>query len=468
MLLFILSYIYIYDLTVKDRSWGVHSYKNFLLENTNKFPRIIFDSGSNIHHSINSKMVEQEFNRVTINLGDNGGYPLKYKLLRLAKYSRPNDIVILPLEYPHYSYHDIPKTFYDNIFGSLSFYYLALDLIDKIDFIAQTPFSTLVYSLFEEKRYIDNSYYFLNLFNDGERGDLNFINKTPADLGTRSVSCEMYILAIPIEYNFALSDTFKKNISLIKLIEKEKKIKFIFTYPTVVGDDCYNGKYREEIKWFIQNIKSFLGENNIPILGEPKDSSFPKKYMNNTYYHVLPEARDIRTKRLIESIKKSDIYPIFKENYSIDYKLSYKDLASYKNIKTIELDKQISFSAKYINSNLQLLSGWYQKEPWGVWSRGEKSKLAVKVDRDRLPNGISMTIKARVFGNKSKTKILINGKVLGEYSLHGMHNIKIKESFLDKDILTIEFHNKDIVPPKNDGRKLKLGLESIKFESHNK
>jgi len=464
LILSIISYIYIYDKTVKDRSWGVHSYKNFLLENTKKSPRIIFDSGSSLHHSINSKMFEEEFHRVTINLGDNGAYPLKYKLLRIQKQSIPNDIVILPLEYLHYSYHNIPKVFYDNIFGSLSFYYLDMDILDKIEFISQTPFSSLLYTLFDEKRYIDYTYYFMDIFNSGERGDLNFIKKGKLDKGSKSVSCEVYILTQPIEYQFVISDTFKENIKLMKKIEKKSNIKFVVTYPAVAGDECYSGKYAKEFKSFVEKIKIFLKDSGIPMVGRVEDSNFTKEYMNDTYYHILPKARDIRTKRLIASIKRSKVYEIFTNSHNDDYKLDYKESLKYKKLQPIVFGEAIHFKYNHHNDNLLAVSGWYPRESWGMWSKGDKSKLVFKIDRDKIDQDIFMTLKVRIFQKKTKTKILINSKLLGEYLLYGRHKIEIKKSFLREGINTIELQHKDVVSPKNDGRKLKLGLEFVKFD----
>jgi hypothetical protein len=240
-------------------------------------------------------MFEEKFHRVTINLGDNGAYPLKYKLLRIQKHSIPNDIVILPLEYIHYAYHDIPKVFYDNLFGSLSFYYLSLDILQKIDFVSKTPFSSLLYSLFEEKKYIDYKYYFMDIFNSGQRGDLNFVKKGELDEGSRRVSCEIYILTQPIEYHFVLSDQFKQNVKLMKKIEKESGIRFVVIYPAVAGDECYSGRYSEEFRDFIERIKIFLKDSGIAMVGRVEDSNFTKEYMNDTYYHILPKARDIRS-----------------------------------------------------------------------------------------------------------------------------------------------------------------------------
>ena len=315
LFLSIILYVSIYNTTVKIKSWGVHSFKNYLLESTKELPRIIIDSGSNSHHGINSRLIEEEFHRITINLADNGGYPLRNKLLRIANNSVENDIVILPLEYMHYSYQSIPKVFYDEIFGALDYYYYNLDFIEKLKFISKTPFSSLLNSFSKENKYTDNSDIFSSKFESNLRGDYEFISKTPLDAGTKNSSCEVYTLMTPIINHFVISDTFKDNLKLIKKIEENKKIKIIITYPSVTGNNCYEGVYKNDFKTFIKNIKSLLKENDIALIGEVEDSNFKIKYMNNTYYHLLPSGRDIRTKRLIKRIKESKYNYLFQSTY---------------------------------------------------------------------------------------------------------------------------------------------------------
>ena len=95
-------YIYSYNMLVQKKSWGNHSYKNFLIENIKSSPRIIIDGGSNAIYSIDSNLIEKEFNKTVINISDNARYPLEYKLARIEKNAIEGDIIILALEYLHY------------------------------------------------------------------------------------------------------------------------------------------------------------------------------------------------------------------------------------------------------------------------------------------------------------------------------------------------------------------------------
>ncbi|OCR86473.1 cell surface protein, partial [Campylobacter fetus subsp. testudinum] len=100
-------------------------------------------------------------------------------------------------------------------------------------------------------------------------------------------------------------------------------VKFIFTYPAVVGDDCYdfNGKNGAEYKKFLVELKNYVTSNGFEFIGDFQSSYFPRKQIHDTWYHILPEARDVRTKKLIENLDKSnlknDLYANGLQNSSI-------------------------------------------------------------------------------------------------------------------------------------------------------
>ena len=96
---------------IKVSSVHHYAYKNYLITNTTDQNRIIVESGSNSYHGINSLMLEKHFGKLTINLGDHGGYPLLHRLYRAAKFAHKGDIFILPLEYRYYI-GDIPPDTY--------------------------------------------------------------------------------------------------------------------------------------------------------------------------------------------------------------------------------------------------------------------------------------------------------------------------------------------------------------------
>lgn len=481
LLIFIVSYIFIYNYLVNKtllKTQYDYHYQEFLLKSTKEYERIIIDGGSNSNHSINSQMLEKEFNKIVINISDNGVIPLFFKLHRLKKNSKSGDIILLPLGYIYYfSTDNNNKIFYDGLFGYFNSYYHGLDFVEKGKLIFQTPASSILKAITTQSNEMQNSLDFVEKFNFGERGDFKFRTKSQPDFFTQAKSCEEYIFLHKVipdinerlkydNYDFILSSNFKRNISLMKEIEKENGVKFILTYPAVTGDNCYSGKYKEKFIEFDEELKEFLSKNDIPIIGSYQDSYFPKKYMNDTYYHVLPEARDIRTKKLIENIKNSNYYSLF-NNSSKDKVEAKMDISNFINsIQSISFDKEYSFSSNVNNIDIKLLRGWYQKETIGVWSKRERSRVIFKIDKNKIEKDLILKLKSNIFGDKDKSDIFINEKYLGTYLLDGVNNIKINKSFIDRNFITIEFRNKNIKSPKElgiseDNRALKLLLKSI-------
>ena len=87
-------------------------------------------------------MLEKELGVLTINLADHAGYPLHNKLLRIERYSHPGDILILPLEWPYYTYSKVPGVFSENILGKINHYYFYDSKIEEIKQIWKSPFSS--------------------------------------------------------------------------------------------------------------------------------------------------------------------------------------------------------------------------------------------------------------------------------------------------------------------------------------
>jgi len=302
-----------------------HSYKQFLLQHTvgNRF---IIESGSSSHYGINSNMIEDQLGILTINLADNGSYPLRNKLQRLLKYAKKKDIVLMPLEWRYYTHDIAPDVFKENLFGSLNFYYFRnTSLLNEIIEIWNSPFSTFANALQFHRRnakrseaYLKN---YLYRFNNKQRGEHLYTGPLPlAEDGTKTLTCDQYVFFSQLQYGFKINHIFLENLKLIKKL-KEKGIEVIFTWPAVAGNNCYKSKYQAKINQLSIDIKKLLEKNHILIIGNPYDSSFPKKYMLNTFFHLIPEARDTRTQKLINEVKNLNLSQLPSKQKFLPYKL---------------------------------------------------------------------------------------------------------------------------------------------------
>lgn len=324
VLIFATSFIYasgfILANTLENGTDGYYFTKNFMLEKTKDKPRIIFESGSNSQHGINSLMIEHEFGKLTLNMGLNGNYPLDFRLHRLAKHLSKDDIVILPLEYGYYARED--KSIFDDVLNELGThgkdYFNALPLDKKLETILQmsfkqvsSPFKNALnfikFKLFNSQFRFDMKADINKLIDSGERGDVNYTMLLNAGIDLSKVddnnglTCGEYIGI----FDTKISKSFKKHLELIKEIQSQSGAKIIFTYPAVAGKNCYDESTElgKKLVAFVADAKSYIENNGFLFIGDINQSYFPND-MLNTYWHINERARDIRTQNLIKELKK--------------------------------------------------------------------------------------------------------------------------------------------------------------------
>ena len=469
-------YIAFFDKIIPKEIRVSHLYQQFLLENS-KTPRLIIESGSNSLYAIDSKMLEDKFDILTINVSDAASLPLKYKLLKLEKYARKGDIILMPLEWQFYSRDEILKQFLDQIFQPLSHYYTTLLWNEKIGLIYQTPFSSLRAGFFKNnlcssRKYLYSKEYhllknYIQIFEGGKRGDGEYILPKKNLVG--HLICSSYIFRRQIEDGFKISQSFKDNIKIIKKLEK-KGIKFLITWPAVVGEGCYKGDHGKYFRVFFKKIKKLLDDNNIPYIGEFEDSTFPKRYFLDTYYHILKEAKEIRTKKLIERIENSPYIDWFAQtqkqstNFTNLFELIRDEFLIYN--KKLKYNKKVEFNKKNFKDEVILeKDDWYEMENWGIWSKGKSSKILFSVHNTEDP--LQLKINATIFKkDQNQTEIYINDKKLGVYNLNGVNKITIPNTFIKNSLIEIEFKHLNQKLPidygvTDENRSLKLGLKSI-------
>lgn|GEM_PF-537702 len=462
---FVVGYLLLYFYQVEKSAANVISYKNFLLENTQGMERIIVESGSNSHHGIDSNMLEKHFGKVAINIADTGSFPLKNKLYRIGKNAQSGDVVLMPLEYLHYSYGEIPKNYFDSIFSKIPFYFTSLPLKEQLFFVWHTPFSSLFQSLFYTQNVQDRSFSFLHKFNEGERGEHIFVKKRPLDYWSAKSSCADYLFYMNKKTGFTLNDTFKENVALMQKIEEEKKINFIITYPSVAGDACYSGQYSAQFSQMMQEVQNTLEKHQIGFIGAYNDASFGEESIDNTYYHILPAAKKLRTKKLIERIDASADRKLFYAKK--EYKLANIAIEPLLQEKLQPLEALHTYSSKD-TAALALLEGWYKHEGWGVWSQGERSTVAFRLDPSLRGKDLTLELDTLLFGAKDKTQVFLNSKELGFYLLDGKTKLSLGKEQLESEIIKLEFRHTNLISPKDanvskDTRQIKLAFKSLRL-----
>jgi len=130
-----------YTLTVNSLIQNVTipaSYKWFLLKEV-PGPRIIFESGSNSHHAIDTNAVGEALGMTAINIADNGGYAIEDKITRLETYARPGDIIVLPLEWTFYHREKLTDNYVETLFTDNRDYYQSMPVMKRVQRALSLP-----------------------------------------------------------------------------------------------------------------------------------------------------------------------------------------------------------------------------------------------------------------------------------------------------------------------------------------
>ena len=456
-----LLYIVLYHLVGTKKIKISHSYRQFLLHYTQS-PRFIIESGSNSIHSIDARTLEEQFNMPTIIISDAASYPLSSKLRRLERYATKQDIILLPLEFYYYSRKTTASVFGNNLLGLLNFYYNYDSAFDELKQIENTPLNKFAKGIKDKYRFYNKQAEYLSShftkFQNKQRG--SSIEEKPFDKNIKA-TCDQYVLGEQLKNGFKLSKRFKKNIEIIKTLN-QKGYKIFFTWPAVVGDDCFSKTNRTKLKFFVKDIKAYLKKNNLLIIGNPFKNKFSSKFISNTYYHVNFKAKKIRTKLLMQDIKQSSMYKYILKNTKTSYQKSIK--ASKDNMlklleKTYHKNEQIGFQDSSV-----IYQNWSKPEKSFRWSKGNNSKIFFKFNPKDIKGILHLHVKTL---GTQKIVLSINENRISSKILYSKDtNIKFKFNpniLSTNNVISLYFPNAH-KPDGRDNRVLAVALKSFVIE----
>lgn len=461
------------------------SYKQFLLKASRDVAKkIIIEGGSNTVYGISGRQIEDHFGRLTLNLGDNGSYPLSHKLRRLRPYLNQGDLVLLPLEWNHYMLGNIYPGNYvlpmlDRV-GSNAFYYKALPLWQRIDFVYhQVPFALAVQrtlqlnaleprnSELRRSEAIALARYGPRLDADA-RGDYSMPEQGLIGLaGSKTTTCDEFVLKDQIAKGFLIAQEFSENLRLMRTIASETGAIFVFTWPNVVdlwGDGCYRSdEVVEHLDRYAAAIEEEVTQYGFAFIGDYRDSRFDKSCFWDSYYHLSQECVKTRTDRLILEMESHGIDTDIDYDLERTHKIQFSYLGGLVSAQGgFELQLNAPIAAGQATAYINYVSGWSLMEPWGRWSLGKQSSVLIfGVDK----NVVALRITGKYYHGAEATKVWINENYMGAHELED-YSLDLTGVSVDKGILDIRFlHGEPITPASqghsNDTRAIKYGIESI-------
>lgn len=442
------------------------SFKNILLKSTGS-PRVIFDGGSNLHHGINSRMLTEQLSIPVVNLGDNGGYPLAVKVERLKKELTYGDILILSPEWYQYYTEKFSHQFYADLYGSLNHYYDYLPYEQKIRYFYSQGLIDLI-DLFKDKEVdkieVQLNYFshFKSMLDKGIFGD--FYPYSLLEDMNNGMDCQNYLFSGRSFSDLETSRRFESTLKDLSVFAKEKGVMVFFIPPVVVDSSCYQDA---DAQRFLSNASDLLQKYGFPFLIQPEDAVFERELMNNTYYHLNEEGRDLWSTKIFLALKDKvkryqpseaeTLLSQFRSDAAIALdQAKYKQLMFYGTRLPV-LSKKVSFSFKD-EGPIHFIEGWSGEEQYGRWSDGNRSVLLLR--RDLKVKGIKLL--GEYFHKKERSKVLVNNRYIGEFDLteEAIPLAGVSEEVL---LLTIEF-TEEIYPDSlgmADPRKLRFNLQAV-------
>jgi hypothetical protein len=263
-------------------------------------PKIIVAAGSSVHFGINAEMIQQALHRPTVNFGVMALLDLDYIINRLQRVLKKNDIVILPLEYEHYSYD--PRNSYSSqrVYHLLTFdqyfFQTQVPLIQKICTLYGIHPLMFISSFYEQLRakstnfHASGSYHLekINAFGDETNQNVHTVSVSPG-------------LTMPT--------TTPESLTLLKDFQAwchQRSIQLYLTFPNVP----YFQEYAQpKMQKSMDHFRETLKQNGFEVIGHPQDAMVDPLLMFDTGYHLTPEGIKKRTMRLIELLKEMNVVP---------------------------------------------------------------------------------------------------------------------------------------------------------------
>lgn len=446
------------------------SYKAFLLSATHA-PRLIIDGGSSSHHGIDGELLTNVTGRATINLGDNGGYPLLHKVHRLRSHVGPGDVVLLPLEWFQYTLQGPPSPYVDLLTTSLVDYYRALPLGDRIALARQITLKAWARSLYEivvgvgrsdpwqAARVMD----FLQRPGSDRSGGFRGADSiTP--LAARP-ACDAYLLMNTAAGTRVSDYTLKALDELAEL--RRQGVDVVLTAPTVVGDDCYT-THADGYARLFASIREETQARGLRWLESPLANRLSSEFFRDTPYHAVAAGRAVRTAALLSHVGTQWTLPTsdaFAQSTQSDAWLRKQHAEILRRLPQWDGRPMSIVGA----SSATFGAGWSVLEPRGRWSLGTQSEIEIDLPDDARRRGVLLSLDARYYGPPEPTGIVACGRPLAPVQLDRAA-IALAPDVLSAcgERVSLRLHHRQPVAPSEvsasaDHRKLKLFVRALGY-----
>lgn len=270
-----------------------------------KEKKIIIVAGSNALFGIDSQMLSDAFTLPVVNFGVNAGIELPLTLFMAQKVIHKGDTVIMPLEYPMYSYDGTPGVqMIDFLLGREAGFFKKLYFDEQFYILWHISFDRIVEGYLRAKntpvtKGVYGAYH-INKYGDQTRTEIKY----RSDWMYKEV---LKHVKKPETYGAEFDKMASGWLYLEKFVEwcESKEVKVVFMPSTLLKDESYFAESNE--KWFYEHIANEVRGKGWNYVGDPYDYMYAKELYFNTNFHLIESARKMRTEKMIEDLRESDI-----------------------------------------------------------------------------------------------------------------------------------------------------------------
>ena len=395
------------------------TYKWFLLKEV-PGPRIIFESGSNSHHAIDTNAIGKALGMTAINIADNGGYALEDKITRLETYTRPGDVVVLPLEWTFYHREKLTDNYVETLFTENRDYYRSMPAIKRVKRALSLPPEKVITELMRKKtgpiQDIESpaKELFVSALTQptGHQSSKDFSGPR---LDAAEQSCDDYILGPFSERrSLKIGGNLKPALKRLKKLKK-RGVYIHFAWPVLVGEGCMSDA--AYVKGFRQDIEKTVNKAGFEFFGTPGQSLYGQELQDDTPYHIITKGTELHTQKMIEHLKSQghgdlgqplDIRS-FARHRLLEIELTQ---AAPLNQPALPVGTSISLDDINFRNHVVFTAGWWASEVNGRWMRDNRAMLRVT-----LPNGLEQNAILEIKGTTKsgrleRASVTINGQLV--------------------------------------------------------
>lgn len=459
------------------------TYKWFLLKEA-PGPRIIFESGSNSHYAIDTDAVGAALGMTAINIADNAGYAIEDKITRLETYTRPGDVVILPLEWSFYYRDKLTDDYVDTLFSSGSDYYRSMPPIKRIKRALSLPPATVISVIKKTKKVSESDVesparaLFVSALKQPSGHKSREVSSGPGP-GVAEQSCDDYVFGKEVERREPkLGARIKPALKRLKKLQKQN-VNIHFAWPVLAGTGCLSDPVY--MAGFRKEIEDAVNASGFEFLGTINQSLYSQDFQDDTPYHLTTAGTKAHTQKMIGFLQAqgyggNTIAPDIKT--FVRHRLLELELAQVKAIiqPALPISEPVDLGSPTSRDSVEFTAGWWGFEPYGRWMRDNRSMFRVtlpeSLDEDAVLkiNGITKS------GNAERVTVTANGNLIASQFFSQSSPLLIPISQLPRgEAVSIFLNLPEAIVPKSplergeseDARSMTLHFQAITVSREN-